>query len=72
VAHTKKRARKTSSTEKWFAILFTALLAIQAIRDLVFAFGEQGTARVRGFVMAAFFGLVSYGVWRTFQSRNSN
>jgi len=72
VAHTKRRARKTSSNEKWFAILFTIILAIQSIRDLVFAFGEHGDARIRGFVMATLLGILSYGVWRTYQYRNSN
>ena len=58
--------------ERWFAITFTILLAIYAIRDVVYAFGEHGDARIRGFVWAAFLGLIAYGVWQTFQSRNSN
>jgi hypothetical protein len=39
---------------------------------LVFAFGEHGDARVRGFAYSALLGLLSYVVWITFQSRNSN
>jgi hypothetical protein len=72
MAHTKKRARKVPSHEKWFAILFTVILAIQSIREFMFAFGEHGDPRMRSFALAAVYGLISYGVWRTFQSRNSN
>ena len=70
VAHTKKRVPKR---HKWFAIIFTLVLAIQCVRELIFAFGQHsGDPRIRGFVLSGFYGLVSYGVWRTFQSRNSN
>jgi hypothetical protein len=72
VARTKKSEHKTSATETWFAILFTIILGIQSVREFVAAFSEHGDLRIRSFAMAAFYGLISYGIWRTFRSRNSN
>ena len=70
MAHTKKRVPRR---HKWFAIIFTLVLAIQCIREFVFDLGQQyNDTRVRGFLLSGLYGLISYGVWRTFRSTNSN
>ncbi len=53
--------------------ILALVLAIQSIRELVFAvFQASGDSRERGFVNAIFYGFVSYAVWWTLKSRNSN
>ncbi len=67
-----KKSKKKSHPHKWFEIVFGTLLAIQCIRELIFAFGRSNhEAKIRAFALGIFYGLVSLGIWRIYWSKAS-
>jgi|GraSoiStandDraft_41_1057321.scaffolds.fasta_scaffold07753_3 hypothetical protein len=61
----------------WFTVSWAVVLSIQSMRAVLWAFDEPRIGwKLAWFGVAAFYALVAYGGWRTFdflrKSRNSS